>query len=143
MASARVATSAPAASHTSAIALMKEIFVARKAFAATLTSSAVGRSVTTTGVPAAIGWRRPRRSSASAPRSDGDAEDEPVRAQGVVDGVALAQELRVPRHLEVGGESGQQLGEAGGGADRARSTCPRSAPGRQDARPATATAATT
>ena len=35
-------TSAPAASQTSAIALMKEIFVARKAFAAVLTSSAVG-----------------------------------------------------------------------------------------------------
>ena len=45
-------TSAPAASHTSAMALMKEILVARKEFAATLTSSAVGRSVTTSGVPA-------------------------------------------------------------------------------------------
>ncbi len=42
-------TSAPEASQTSAIALMKEIFVARKAFAATLTSSAVAKSVTTTG----------------------------------------------------------------------------------------------
>jgi hypothetical protein len=45
----------PAASATSAMALMKEIFVARKEFAATLTSSAVARSVTTTGQPAAIG----------------------------------------------------------------------------------------
>ncbi len=39
--SARSTTSAPVTSQTSAIALMKEIFVARKAFAATLTSSAV------------------------------------------------------------------------------------------------------
>src|SRR5271165_3335224 len=48
-------TSALAASHTSAMALMNEIFVARKAFAATLTISAVGRSVARNGVPAAIG----------------------------------------------------------------------------------------
>ena len=41
MASASVATSAPAASQTSAIALMNEIFVARNEFAAVLTSSAV------------------------------------------------------------------------------------------------------
>jgi hypothetical protein len=41
IASASVVTSAPAASHTSAIALMNEIFVARNAFADTLTSSAV------------------------------------------------------------------------------------------------------
>ena len=44
-------TSAPATSHSSAIALMKEIFVARKAFAAILTSSAVAKSVTTMGTP--------------------------------------------------------------------------------------------
>ena len=37
--------SAPAASQTFATALMKEILVARKAFAATFTSSAVARSV--------------------------------------------------------------------------------------------------
>ena len=48
----------------------------------------------------------------------GDAEDEPVGVQGVGDGVALAQELRVPRHLEVRGGLGEQVGEAGGGADR-------------------------
>ena len=42
--SASRTTSAPAASHTSAIALMNEILVARNAFAATLTSSAVARS---------------------------------------------------------------------------------------------------
>ena len=39
--SARSTTSAPVASQTSAIALMNEILVARKALAATLTSSAV------------------------------------------------------------------------------------------------------
>ena len=46
-------TSPPVASHTSAIALMNEIFVARNAFAATFTSCAVAKSVTTTGVPVA------------------------------------------------------------------------------------------
>jgi hypothetical protein len=42
-------TSPPATSQTSAIALMKLILVARNAFAATLTSSAVAKSVTTSG----------------------------------------------------------------------------------------------
>ena len=46
MASASWVTSAPTASATSAIALMKEILVARNALAATFTSSAVARSVT-------------------------------------------------------------------------------------------------
>jgi len=45
-------TSAPVASQTSAMALMKLIFVARKALAATLTSSAVAKSQLTTGAPA-------------------------------------------------------------------------------------------
>src|SRR6266508_2068080 len=49
MARASIVTSAPVASHTSAIALMNEIFVARNALAATFTSSAVAKSVTTTG----------------------------------------------------------------------------------------------
>ncbi len=53
MASASATTSAPTASHTSDIALMNEIFVARNEFAAALTSSAVARSVTIRGVPAA------------------------------------------------------------------------------------------
>ena len=47
-------TSPPAASQTSAIALIKEIFVARNELAATLTSSAVGRSARIQGVPSAI-----------------------------------------------------------------------------------------
>ena len=42
---ATTATSAPAASHTSATALMNETFVARKAFDASLISSAVAMSV--------------------------------------------------------------------------------------------------
>ena len=42
MASASATTSAPATSQTSATALMNEILVARKEFAVTLTSSAVG-----------------------------------------------------------------------------------------------------
>ena len=50
MAFARTVTSPPAASQISAIALIKEIFVARKEFAATFTSSEVGRSATTQGV---------------------------------------------------------------------------------------------
>ena len=54
IASASATTSAPAASHTSPTALMKEILVARKALAATFTSSAVAKSVTTIGVPASV-----------------------------------------------------------------------------------------
>ena len=50
------AASAPVASQISAIALMKEIFVARNALAASLTSSAVARSVATNGTPLVI-WR--------------------------------------------------------------------------------------
>ena len=50
-ADASTSTSAPAASQTSAIALMNEILVARKAFAATLTSSAVSRSHEIHGIP--------------------------------------------------------------------------------------------
>ena len=51
IASANTDTSAPVTSHTSAIALMNEIFVARKAFADVLTSSEVSRSVTRNGIP--------------------------------------------------------------------------------------------
>ena len=47
---ARTVTSPPAASQTSAIALIKEIFVARNEFAATFTNSDVGKSARTQGV---------------------------------------------------------------------------------------------
>ena len=53
MASASSFTSAPVASHSSAIALMKEIFVARNELAAVLTISAVAWSVMTCGMPSA------------------------------------------------------------------------------------------
>ena len=65
-ASARSTTSAPVASQTSAIALTKEILVARKAFAATFTSSAVAKSVTTSGTPASIIGAKKSRSCFSA-----------------------------------------------------------------------------
>lgn len=55
MASASMFTSPPAAWHIWAIALMKLIFVARNALAATLMSSAVARSHSTTGVSSLIG----------------------------------------------------------------------------------------
>ena len=48
------------------MALIKEILVARNAFAATLTSSAVSRSISSSGVPAASGARYTWRSRASA-----------------------------------------------------------------------------
>ena len=54
IASARWVTSAPVTSQSSAMALMNEIFVARNEFAATLTSSAVARSVTIRGVPSSM-----------------------------------------------------------------------------------------
>ena len=47
-------TSPPVASHSSAIALMKEILVARKALAETFTSSAVSKPITRRGTSAAI-----------------------------------------------------------------------------------------
>ena len=55
IASARWVTSAPVCSHSSAIALMKEILVARNELAATLTSWAVAWSVRIRGVPSDIG----------------------------------------------------------------------------------------
>ena len=54
IASARSVTSAPVASHSSAMALMNEILVARNELAATLTSWAVATSVTRRGDPSAI-----------------------------------------------------------------------------------------
>ena len=52
-----------------------------------------------------------------------DADHDPVRAQRVLHGVALAQELGVPDQLGVGAGGGQlrdPAGQAGGGADRDR-----------------------
>ena len=53
IASASTVTSAPVASHSSAMALMNEILVARNELAATLTSWAVARSALIRGVPSA------------------------------------------------------------------------------------------
>ena len=120
MASASFTTSPSAASQTSAMALMKEILVARKELAEVFTSSAVGKSVTTKGEPSAIGVAYTSRSSFSA-RSLRDADHDPVRVQGVLDGEALAQELRVPGQLGVlagGGQLGQPRGEPVGAAHR-------------------------
>lgn len=50
----------------------------------------------------------------------GDTGDEAVRAQGVLDGVTFAQELRVPYDVDLFAGGGQALGEGGdlvGGAD--------------------------
>lgn len=66
IASASFLTSPSAASQTSAMALMNEIFVARKELAAVFTSSAVGKSVTTNGDPSATGTAYTSRSSFSA-----------------------------------------------------------------------------
>jgi hypothetical protein len=106
---------------------MNEIFVARKAFAATFTSCAVAKSVTTTGVPAASTGSYAARSACSArdPRLPGaHAEHEPVRGEGVLDREPLAQELRVPRQLELLAARGRDLlGQPLGRAPPAPSTC--------------------
>ena len=80
---------------------MNEILVARNELAATLTSSAVAKSVMITGVPAAITGAKAARSCCSA-HVGLDAEDQPVGVQGVLDREALAQELGVPGQLDVG-----------------------------------------
>ena len=121
-ASASGTMSAPAASQTSAIALMNETLVARNALAATLTSSAVGRSVTRNGTPAASGRGVHLAQQGLGPLR-GDPGHDPVRLHGVGHGVALAQELGVPGQLGRGadrGEPGQALGQQRGGADRDR-----------------------
>jgi hypothetical protein len=56
-----------------------------------------------------------------------DAEHQPVRAQRVLHGEALAQELRVPRQLQLAAaRAGDLLGQPLGRAGRAPSTCPTS-----------------
>ena len=126
MARASWVTSPPATSQTSAIALMKEILVARKAFAATLTSSAVAKSVTTSGHLAVLGGGQVEDAlvggveHAVGPLAL-DADDDPVGSQHVLDGEALLEELRAPRHLDAqvgGGVLADQLLDPLGGADR-------------------------
>ena len=82
-------------SHSSAIALMKEIFVARNEFAAAFTNSAV-ESVTIRGVPLASAGGVHLVEDARPPpacRPERKPVDQPVGVQRVVDRVALAEEL--------------------------------------------------
>ena len=116
---ARSDTSAPVTSQISAIALMNEILVARNELAATLTSSDVARSVTTTGTPASSTGRNASRRVFSA-RADADPEDHPGRTEGVLDRVPLAQELRVPRQLGARHPRAPGPGAAGSAARRCR-----------------------
>ena len=77
------------------MALMKEILVARNAFAATLTSSAVSRSITSSGAPASSGPRytSPQHRSRAVRRHP---EHDAVGGQAVLYREALPQELRIP-----------------------------------------------
>ena len=84
-------TSAPAASQTLAMALMNEILAARKALEAYLMTSAEGRSVMIIGRSSGRVQLDQRHGHLLGGRADHDA----VRAQRVLDGRALAQELGV------------------------------------------------
>ena len=98
-ASARVTTSAPEASHSSAITLANVIFVARNALAALLISSAVGRSVTRTGMSVDDeGVVHEKEEPSGFQRRD--TEHDALRGEGVPHRVALAQELGVPGNLD-------------------------------------------
>lgn len=108
------------ASQTSAMALMKEILVARKEFAEVFTSSAVGKSVTTKGEPSETGVAYTSRRIFSA-RSLRTCGHETVGVQRVLDGEALTQKLRVPGELGVlaaWGELGERARQPLRGAHR-------------------------
>ena len=138
IASASSVTSAPAASQSSAIALMKEILVARNELAATLTSSAVARSVTSRGCRAASDRRRRPRRARRRSRSSGHRGARRRRAGRD----AGCPRRRGPRAgtrgstpVGAGTGSGQLLGQPLGGARPARSTCPTTtSPGSMTAR---------
>ena len=105
-------TSASAASQTSDMALMKGDLRGEDGLAATLASSAVGRSVVTKGTPSARGLRidRPERRLGAwrlHPYHD------PVRTQRVFHGVALAQEFRIPGKVHRLPGRGQPCGVCG------------------------------
>ena len=81
---------------------MNEILVARNAFADDLDQLG-GREVGDDDRRAARDHRRVELAQLPSARSEVDAEDQPVGLQGVLDGEALAEELRVPRQLGVAG----------------------------------------
>ena len=82
-------TSAPVSSQTLAISLMNEILVARKAFDASLTISALATSVRTSGAS----QRRVEIDDGIARPAAVVADDDPVGVQEVLDGRALLEEL--------------------------------------------------
>ena len=91
-------TSAPTASHRLATALTKLSLVARKALEAYLIVSAVAASVTISGA-----WVRGEERADPGRRGLVVGPDhDPVGVEAVVDGRALAQELGVRHHRDVG-----------------------------------------
>ena len=83
-------TSAPTSSHTLAISLMNEIFVARKAFDAYLIILAEVTSARTTGAPSSRGASRLGR----RPRPEGP-DDDPVGPHEVGDGGPFGEKLGI------------------------------------------------
>ena len=111
IASASLITSAPEASHISAITLIKEILVARNELAATFTSSAVSRSMVSAGN--ARGKRgRVDRAHELVGGIGRDAEHDAVRGQAVLHRVALTEELGVERVARPGRPRGPPRGPA-------------------------------
>ena len=142
IASARVVDVRAGGLATSAMALMKEILVARNEFAAALTSSAVARSVTMTGAAGGDGPRVDLR--AAGPRHG---RRRPRRRAGRGAG---CRRRRGPRAGTPGSTRPRGPGRSRPAARRggrrcrpARWTSRRSAPGRAGARPAISTAAMT
>ena len=101
---------------------MNEILVARKAFAETLTNSAVCKSVTRNGTSVAEQRRvQFAHGGLGANRIPLHTKHDAIGVQRVVDGEALAEELRIPGHLDVdvgGREAAGTLGQLGGRAHR-------------------------
>ena len=88
---ATTVTSAPTSSHTLAISLMKEIFVARKAFDADLIISADVTSARTTGAASSLVEQCDPVALFAPERAD----DDSVGPHEVCDRGALGEELRV------------------------------------------------
>src|SRR5690625_940171 len=102
MASASATTSPPAISQISETALIKEILVAKKALAATFTSSAVCKSVTKKGVLSAKGCIHLARQRLCSAIARAHAQHNAVWDNGVLNRVSFAQEFRIPRDFHRG-----------------------------------------